>query len=310
MRFTFHSDPQIPDSVRPPVIITGMHRSGTTLLTTLLSRLGLFVGAETDGHVESLFFQRLNEWMLQSCDGAWDRPEPFIDLLDQETPRSLTVSHLRYILSSPRARHYAGWRAYLRHGGTGLATPWGWKDPRSTITLPLWLELFPDAKVIHIKRHGVDVARSLKKRADAGTAFFESRYHGLRDNYGFLYWLRWKQGGFSGSTRCATLNGGLALWDTYVTQGVRVIEAHRSTHGDRSDEDRVRAVEYESFLHQPTSILRELVEFCGLSAEDDKIREASANVNPSRAFAYRSTSELADFAQRHSDVLERHGYEP
>ena len=26
--------------------------------------------------------------------------------------------------------------------------PWGWKDPRNSITLPLWLRLYPEAKII------------------------------------------------------------------------------------------------------------------------------------------------------------------
>jgi hypothetical protein len=45
---------------------------------------------------------------------------------------------------------------------------WGWKDPRNSITLPVWLKLFPDARVIHIVRNGVDVAESLYRRQQRG----------------------------------------------------------------------------------------------------------------------------------------------
>ncbi len=41
---------------------------------------------------------------------------------------------------------------------------WGWKDPRNTFTLPMWLKVFPNAKVIHVLRDKESVARSLMKR--------------------------------------------------------------------------------------------------------------------------------------------------
>ncbi|MBW1793701.1 MAG: sulfotransferase [Deltaproteobacteria bacterium] len=41
---------------------------------------------------------------------------------------------------------------------------WGWKDPRTTLTLPLWLKLFPKARIIHVIRNGIDSALSLWRR--------------------------------------------------------------------------------------------------------------------------------------------------
>ena len=40
----------------------------------------------------------------------------------------------------------------------------GWKDPRNTFTLDLWLKLFPNAKIINIMRHPLDVSQSLLVR--------------------------------------------------------------------------------------------------------------------------------------------------
>lgn len=42
-----------------PIIILGMHRSGTTMITQLLENLGLFVGTEKEVNHEALFFGKL-----------------------------------------------------------------------------------------------------------------------------------------------------------------------------------------------------------------------------------------------------------
>ena len=41
---------------------------------------------------------------------------------------------------------------------------WGWKDPRSCLTLPFWQQLLPDMRYIVCLRNPVDVARSLEQR--------------------------------------------------------------------------------------------------------------------------------------------------
>ena len=41
---------------------------------------------------------------------------------------------------------------------------WGWKDPRSSITLPFWKSLIPALKVVVCLRHPWEVARSLNRR--------------------------------------------------------------------------------------------------------------------------------------------------
>lgn len=41
---------------------------------------------------------------------------------------------------------------------------WGWKDPRNTFTLEMWLAKFPEAKVIHLIRDREAVVASLQRR--------------------------------------------------------------------------------------------------------------------------------------------------
>ncbi len=60
--------------VRPPVIVAGMHRCGTTMLVRLLTRVGGFFGTRLDPNAEAFFFLRLNEGVLRRAGGAWDYP--------------------------------------------------------------------------------------------------------------------------------------------------------------------------------------------------------------------------------------------
>ena len=148
-----------------PIIIVGMHRSGTTMIAQLLEELGVFMGAKQEQNAESLFFLNINRWLLQASGGDWDYPEPFAAMLENCEIRNFFTERVRRILNSPRLIEYLGITNYVKYRFLGeLEHPWGWKDPRNSFTLPIWLELFPKAKVVHIMRHGVDVADSLRRR--------------------------------------------------------------------------------------------------------------------------------------------------
>src|ERR1700710_1027510 len=125
--------------MRPPVIFIGMHRSGTSMLARLLEELGMFFGAVKDQNNEALFFQDLNEWLLTQCGGRWDNPAVFNRYFWRNAATGKgTELYLRKLLVSPRAVQFLGAR-YAMRGIPGLETPRGWKDPRNTFTLPLWL---------------------------------------------------------------------------------------------------------------------------------------------------------------------------
>ena len=59
-----------------PIIVIGMHRSGTTLLTKLMEKGGVFWGRQKDEYNESIFFQDLNERLFSMANATWDHPEP------------------------------------------------------------------------------------------------------------------------------------------------------------------------------------------------------------------------------------------
>jgi len=274
-----------------------MHRSGTTMITGLLEKLGLFAGHKIGVHKEALFFLHLNDWMLRQSGGAWDYPLPMLKLLESQSNRELVLDYLRFSIKTPRSISFLGVRDYMRYRDISkLNRPWGWKDPRNTFTLPLWLDLFPEAKVIHIYRHGVDVAQSLKVRQEVkDNTIMHSQYR-LRKP---IYLIVGRRQRFSNSLRCATLGGGFSLWEEYMQEACR----HMENLGSQGLE-----VRYEDFLKEPKNNLATILNFCDLNVSDDEIATAVQMVEANRALAFRKDDRLNAFAQEVEKNLRPYGY--
>src|SRR5690606_17064701 len=57
-----------------PIVVIGMHRSGTRLLVEILDKLGVFMGADRQGDSESVTFMLINEGILHQCGAFWSEP--------------------------------------------------------------------------------------------------------------------------------------------------------------------------------------------------------------------------------------------
>lgn len=284
-----------------PVIIIGMHRSGTSMLTRTLQGLGFFMGRGTTRNEEAAYTNALNRWLFSQASATWERPEGMDTLLSRPELMALVSDYLRGVVDGPSCLRFLGLSHWLRHGSLHrLDTPWGWKDPRNTYTLPVWLSVFPEARILHIMRHGVDVAQSLRLRrqqaAEAAAARFQRR--------------RWiyvnspmapKRAGFAHSARCADLAGGLALWQAYTERA----QSHVRAAGERALELR-----YEDLLADPRSHLPRIADFCELRLDAAGLDARSALFKPDRAFAYRASAQLQDFARAHAGTLQALGYQP
>jgi len=282
-----------------PIIVIGMHRSGTSLVSRMLEATGLFLGHQKEGNNESVFFLEIDRWLISQAGASWENPAPIRYLLENRRLRAMTADYMRrYLIDSPRVTSFLGWKKYLQYRAlSNLPPPWGWKCPWATFTLPLWLDVFPNAKVIHIYRHGVDVANSLRKRTLRGLerTWAQDLYYKLR----FLHWIKPKVGGFISGMRCATLEGGLSIWEEYVAQA----RAHVRELGERAIE-----VKYEDLLEEPVPRLGDLVEFCGVSPNAALLAKAAALVKKQRAYAYRSSPELMAFARGAAERLQAQNY--
>jgi hypothetical protein len=273
------------------------------MVTRALEQLGAFMGANLSHNAESELIVALNDWLLWQGSAAWDRPEAFEDVLATPEVRRMATDYLQLVLDSPRAVEFTG-RRRLTRGQTALRldAPWGFKDPRATFTLPLWLELWPDAKVVSMTRHGVDVASSLQVRAAKVLPAAEERYRHKRRGY-LLAPPHVRRKRFVGTLRCARLDGGFELWDAYATAADR----HVAALGDRA-----LHLRYEDFLADPRAGIADLARFCGLPAGESDLDRIADGVNAGRAYAFAADPELRAFAERDAvaDALLRHGYEP
>ena len=279
-----------------PILIIGMHRSGTSMLTRMLSELGLFLGKRLDENHESTFFLGLNDWVLRSAGGSWERPEAIHALLQKPGLVDLTADYLDGMLRSPRVASFLGVKRYLRHRSPmQLDEPWGFKDPRTTFTLPLWLKLFPDARVLHMRRHGVDVAASLKARQEKALSAAEATHERRRG----VYWMRPKRGGFAHTVRALSIEGGFALWEEYMAEADR----HLLALGERALDLR-----YEEFLLDPATSLAKAAAFCGIDASPEEVNRLASGTRRDRANAWSGREELVEFAGAVGPQLEAHGY--
>ncbi len=280
----------------PPIIIIGMHRSGTSMITTMLRKMGLFIGNKLDYNCEACFFQNINRWILHQSGGTWDNPSTINYILEDSEIRTLTLDYMDYMIKTPRFASYLGWRKYLL-SLTNLKSDmnWGWKDPRTTFTIPLWLEIFPAAKVIHILRHGVDVAKSIVDRRRILLARYKKLYP-LKKTF---YWLRPEKDGFAESLRCSNMDRAFVLWEEYITEAQKYVTSLSS---------RAFELKYEEFLAAPVEKLHSLSLFCNLVVSNDRLAKIAEDVDKSRAYAYLKDPKLLNYAYRLKARLQLHGY--
>lgn len=284
--------------MQAPIVLLGMHRSGTSMLAKLLDDFGLFTGNQKDENDEAVFFKQINDWLLTQCGGRWDMPHAINHLWRNKNILDWNECYVRYLLNSPRSIMYLGLRKYIATRGIDrLKIPWGWKDPRNTFTLPFWTRLFPELKVIYIERHGVDVANSLRVRSQKGMEIIGKTYL----KYRMLTIIHPKRGGFLESPRCASIDGGFSLWREYVDQAEQVLGT-LSLH-------RVLKLRYEQLLLNPIQHLLECADFCGLDISREKVEPITDTINADRAFSYKKSEKLIEFANDNQLELKERGYD-
>lgn len=139
------------------VCVLGMHRSGTSVVSRLLNILGVYLGpvgsisnVGTDnpkGYWEHQQIFLLNDEILTRLGGRWDEPAPF-------PPGWLEAPHLADLKDKGRE---------VLSGFAGQAL-WGWKDPRTCLTLPFWQDLVGPIRYILTFRNPCEVVASLERR--------------------------------------------------------------------------------------------------------------------------------------------------
>jgi hypothetical protein len=171
----------LPDGAGPQgVVVLGMHRSGTSVASLLLTRLGLSGPDPQDqippdednpkGYFESRSLTTLGDELLADLEASWDAPPPIAEVM-QRLPEQRRLE---------QARTAAGHALTQR--------PWLWKDPRACLLLPFWsLVLGSEDPVVLVHRSPLDVADSLQRR------------NGLPIPFGLALWERYNLGALAGA---------------------------------------------------------------------------------------------------------------
>lgn len=145
-----------------PVLVVGMHRSGTSAVTRALRVLGVYLGEEKDlipadegnrdGYWEHRALVNANDTLLARFGLLWQSA----GLLPSDWPEYEQIASDMDRLQGFMSRVFAG-HAY-----------WGWKDPRTTLLLPVYREILERAGLDPIYviclRNPLDVAASLQRR--------------------------------------------------------------------------------------------------------------------------------------------------
>ncbi len=170
------SDPTI-------VCVLGMHRSGTSLVARLLHVLGVELGPEEHlmgpsaanptGHWEHEQINEINDELLLRLGGTWFEPPELPAGWESRPDLDDLRRQAREVIDSD----------------FGDARRWGFKDPRTCLTLPFWQRMLPPMRYVLCLRNPVDVAFSLKNREDESQPF----------EHGVELWLTYVRAALAGA---------------------------------------------------------------------------------------------------------------
>ena len=169
----------------PLILVVGMHRSGTSLLGSILDALGIALPGPLihgDQHNPAGYFERSDITALQE--------ELLIDLQRWWPSEAGTMPLPQGWLSTARAQRAAAClKRLLQQDLQQQHAPWAIKDPRSSLLLPLWrqvaIELDVPLRLLLAFRNPTEVVTSLVNRDAASTGMTAERAQAL--------WIRHQQ---------------------------------------------------------------------------------------------------------------------
>jgi len=275
-----------------PLFLLGMHRSGTSLVVRLLAELGIHMGTWLSRDAESVHFQRVNRRIYGAAGSKWGQVDSLLEAMQAPSfvqeqthvARRAMFQDQRLPGGKTEIERFFGPALWSRID-QGELPVWGWKDPRTTLVFPIWLNLFPNARWVHVLRNGIDVAISVHRRSLKQERKLRNRL--LAIDYS-----------------PATLDFGYSfhLWESHVSF---VLE-----HQHLVSPDRFLQIRYEDLLAEPRTLLQQLAHFAGQPVEEDRLLAACQMVDRSRrdnsAYASAYQGEIPALAQ--APLMQTLGY--
>jgi hypothetical protein len=136
-------------------VVLGMHRSATSLIAGGLHRSGVFMGEKfiprdsgnPKGYFEDKEFVNLNKYILVKAGGDWCHPPREKRILALRK-NDWVQGQIRELVKTRNQQHKL----------------WGWKDPRTVLTIRLYLPYLPEHFFFVAFRRPEDCAGSLSRR--------------------------------------------------------------------------------------------------------------------------------------------------
>jgi hypothetical protein len=121
------------EAIEAPVLLTGRGGSGTRLLSQIAAETGIFIGSRINKSGDSTEWVKLIYRIAIETGGERELPAG-------SRFREDIRAHAGHFLDQDAARH---------------ARLWGLKLPETMLVLPLLIDAFPRAKVVHLIRHPI-----------------------------------------------------------------------------------------------------------------------------------------------------------
>jgi len=167
--------------MRGPVLICGCPGSGTSFVTKVLRYAGMFSGADSgplDARKfhESKSFRDANKRFLIETTGISYSPKGVLQFAEHvDRVRKQLKQLVQLVDKTELLKTY--WGKYP------VAGVWGWKDPRNSANSIIWREIFPDLRVLTIRRRWEKKMRRQKTGSVAGEWFRHESSTNLREMY-------------------------------------------------------------------------------------------------------------------------------
>lgn len=148
------------------LIVSGFHRSGTSLTAQLLHHAGVFLGykilpqqrSNPHGHFEDWEILRFHDKILEDSGLTWQFDGSCLPVVEE--------AHRLRLMEMIERRD-------------AEQEVWGFKDPRVCLFMETWKELLPDARVLIVYRDFAESTHSLYRRAANGILYgtWKQHYH-------------------------------------------------------------------------------------------------------------------------------------
>ncbi len=289
-----------------PIIIAGMHRSGTSILTDLVQAMGVFVGNKRGAHNEDQLFVYLNDWILSEWDCSWANPYRLDFGLEKAEGLDLVSTHVEDYLKWTYHLKFFGLRNLLKRQWQGKDFKFSIKDPCFSILGPVWERVFPKAKYLFIIRDGVEVALSLQKRQ---TSYFLKNQKRYSNNPLFKNYMLYRQHlirknrvkAFNSGICNESLDQGIALWD-YYNQGIEKFVATQP-------KEKFLTLRYETLLQAPEENIRQIGAFVfGENISEEKVASIAKMLNLDKRKGPPLTEEITNARTANKSILSKYGY--